>query len=373
MQTIITTYSAKPVRAFIALALPILLAAAASAADGTRDPNRFGLRGIVSFNIKTEFTSATPTALIGAGPAFGPAGNADRFYDDGYVRIDASGNAAGQTVFWGYQNLTQYTPAGGVPGAAGSTMAYHSAPSPADGALRRGRNEGDPGFEAIYARDLGSFTVSGGRRAHWGLSGTFAYTTLERRDRGTMTGAVLQTTDTYTLPVGSIPLAPTFQNLTTAAGPGGLLNVSGPTPGDIFTRATAAAAATATIDNKLEANLYGFKIGPFLELPLTDTVGLSLGGGLAAVMVSQNYDYAHSLVVTGGATSTRAGTGRQEEWLLGTSLYARLAWEFRSNWSLNAGIEFQRAGRSTTAAGTQTASLTLNTVLTATLGLNYGF
>lgn len=373
MQTTLKTPMFKVLRALGGLAMLATLAQSAFAADGDRNPNHFGMRNTVSFNIKTEFTSATPAAQIGVAPAFGAAGNANRFYDDGYVRTDASGNAGGQTVFWGYQNLTQYTPFGGVPGAAGSTMAYHSAPSPADGLTRRGKNEADPGFEVTYGRDLGSFTVWGGRRAHWGLSGTYAYTTIDRKDRGTVTGTVLQTTDTYTLPAGSIPLAPALQNTITAVGPGGLLNVSGPTAGDIFTRTTAAAAATANLENKLRADLHGFKLGPFLDLPLSETVGLSLGGGLMAVLVSQDYEYSHNLAVTGGATSTRTGTGRKDEWLLGGSVYARLAWEFRPDWALTAGAEFQGAGRSLLTAGSQTASVSLSTVLTATLGLSYRF
>lgn len=36
-----------------------------------------------------------------------PTGGVDHDYDDGYVRVDSSGNAGGLTWFWGYQNQSQ--------------------------------------------------------------------------------------------------------------------------------------------------------------------------------------------------------------------------------------------------------------------------
>jgi hypothetical protein len=42
--------------------------------------------------------------MTGPGPA---RGGVDHFYDDGYVRVDATGNAGGQTWFWGYDTASQ--------------------------------------------------------------------------------------------------------------------------------------------------------------------------------------------------------------------------------------------------------------------------
>jgi hypothetical protein len=48
----------------------------------------------------------------------GPAtGGVDHFYDDGYVRVDATGNAGGQTWFWGYEHASQIQ---------GDTIVFHS-------------------------------------------------------------------------------------------------------------------------------------------------------------------------------------------------------------------------------------------------------
>lgn len=49
------------------------------------------------------------------GPATG--GVIDRFYDDGFVRVDAAGNPGGYTWFWGYQDAAQIQ---------GSFISFHS-------------------------------------------------------------------------------------------------------------------------------------------------------------------------------------------------------------------------------------------------------
>lgn len=41
----------------------------------------------------------------GPGPASG--GGVARFYDDGFVRVDATGNSGGYTSFWSYENASQ--------------------------------------------------------------------------------------------------------------------------------------------------------------------------------------------------------------------------------------------------------------------------
>src|SRR5258705_6515407 len=89
----------------------ILLVPIASsiAADGDLDSstnlNRLTMRGRLGFNIHAKFSR------IGTFPAAtdigGTGGALDHFYDDGYVRVDQSGNFGSQTWFWGYENAGQ--------------------------------------------------------------------------------------------------------------------------------------------------------------------------------------------------------------------------------------------------------------------------
>ena len=64
--------------------------------------NRIGLSYLMGINISVDFRHLGGLQLSDPGPATGAAVN--RFYDNGYNRVDISGNAGGQTWFWGYSS-----------------------------------------------------------------------------------------------------------------------------------------------------------------------------------------------------------------------------------------------------------------------------
>src|SRR2546425_7401386 len=99
----------------------ILLAPIASslAADGdmasSTNQSRLTVRGRLGLNIHAKFSR------IGTFPAatdIGGTGSAlNHFYDDGYVRVDESGNYGGQTWYWGYDRASQIS---------GNNLPFHS-------------------------------------------------------------------------------------------------------------------------------------------------------------------------------------------------------------------------------------------------------
>src|SRR5690349_9487736 len=78
---------------------------AIQAGDAPDEPNRFSFGARFGMNFKASFKN-TPSsgASVNPGPA---AGGADHAYDDGYVRVDSSGDAGGVTWNWGYQKASQ--------------------------------------------------------------------------------------------------------------------------------------------------------------------------------------------------------------------------------------------------------------------------
>src|SRR4051794_22859692 len=69
---------------------------AIQAGDAPEEPNRFSIGARFGMNIKASFKN-TPSAggsAVNPGPA---TGGADHTYDDGYVRVDSSGDAGGVT------------------------------------------------------------------------------------------------------------------------------------------------------------------------------------------------------------------------------------------------------------------------------------
>src|SRR4051812_11189102 len=97
----------------IVLSTTLTLAAASPFAFGAdfENPNRFSLGARFGMNFKAAFGNS---AVVDPGPA---AAGANYNYNDGYVRVDSSGNAGGLTWNWGYQNASQ---------VVGGTMEFHA-------------------------------------------------------------------------------------------------------------------------------------------------------------------------------------------------------------------------------------------------------
>src|SRR5690242_3901630 len=64
--------------------------------------NRIGLSYRMGLNITVDFKKLGGLGLSNPGPATGGAVN--RNYDNGYNRVDSSGNAGNQTWYWGYSS-----------------------------------------------------------------------------------------------------------------------------------------------------------------------------------------------------------------------------------------------------------------------------
>src|SRR5437762_2350007 len=92
----------------------------ASAADDWTRNFRIGMT--LGLNVHADFKMGGTFALSGKDP--GPMGvsGANHEFDDGYVRVDNTGNAGGFTSYWGYQNVSQYD-------AGAQTLTFHTATS----------------------------------------------------------------------------------------------------------------------------------------------------------------------------------------------------------------------------------------------------
>src|SRR6185295_19021010 len=94
-----------------------LFALAASAQAEGEWLKHFRVGMSFGLNMKTDFTTSGSFPISGSNP--GPAApKLDHFYDDGYVRVDQTGDALNRTSFWGYRDATQRD-------TAAETLTYH--------------------------------------------------------------------------------------------------------------------------------------------------------------------------------------------------------------------------------------------------------
>ena len=82
----------------------------------------FRVGALVGINIKAEFKMGGDFTVTGSQPGVPGESGRDHLYDDGYVRVDETGNAEGLTSYWGYNSASQYNP-------VAQTLTFHSANS----------------------------------------------------------------------------------------------------------------------------------------------------------------------------------------------------------------------------------------------------
>ena len=102
--------------------------------DWTR---HFRIGAVVGMNISANFSRNGTFGISGNNPSQG-------IFDDGYVRTDNTGNAFGQTGYWGYNNASQLN---------GSALTMHA--TTAFSATSSGKESGAfPGFDMAYGDNL---------------------------------------------------------------------------------------------------------------------------------------------------------------------------------------------------------------------------
>ena len=335
--------------------------------------SRVSVKASFMFNVKADFTSGNPNNI---GSPDG--GEVTRTYNDGFVSPDNS-PVPGQTWNFGYNEPAQVPAVGAV-----NAVFMNSVDSPTDGKLRKDTDDILPGLEIAYEEILGQIQVLGGRR-RWnvGVFGGFGYTRMGLRDAGATSGLVSITQDRYeTVGGGPAPFAPvTGRNAATA----GSLLVDEPTPvGGLAAdgntgaeRTTFAGAATGNIINKLDGNLFGFQVGPFIEAPITDRLLIVLGGGFGMVLADLDYSFDENWTLTApvnsGSTFSRRGHKSSLDLLWGGYARINLRYEFDDHWTAEIGFSYQHMGEEANTVNGKTANLKMGTVLSANAGVSYSF
>ncbi|HTD67738.1 MAG TPA: hypothetical protein VK846_14525, partial [Candidatus Limnocylindria bacterium] len=262
--------------------------------------NRFGMSYRAAFNITAKFKNVgnvrTPNG--GPGPGDDVSPGQDRTYDDGYNRVDATGNGGGHTWFWAYKNPSQIV---------GDTVVMHST-------TVRGINsktiDSDPehGFELTYNRELGRTGKS--KNLPWGLEGGLGWTDIDIRDHRRLSGTTSTINDAYNLEgvdpsrniieeggttpapftEGGSPFAPG-----TFGGPGAL---AGDAPDRTITSGTAQVRGARHFD----ANFFSLRVGPYLEIPIDDRWSFSVSAGAAVGWIDGEFSF-NQVRTTGSGAS----------------------------------------------------------------------
>jgi len=296
---------------------------------------RFGLnisgrfKGPASINFPTSF-------LIGNGRT---TPNGDPYnYDNGYVLRDISGNAGNMSWYWGYDSSSQVN-------AAANTIMFDRTvvPNRMPGA---GGNQSDDltqiGAELSYNYEIG--TKEDWHHLRYGIEAAFNYMPISFSANSFNNVMFTHYTDTYSYTPGTTP--PGYDNpgelpyQGTFQGPNFLINVP-----PVSSVSSLVSGGSFLIQQKFDGNLWGLRLGPYIEMPLTERLSLHLSGGLAAGLLDANASWRETFTVADtGASVSRTGGGDDANVLWGYYVGLQAQYQFNNRWGVEVGAQYQDLG-----------------------------
>ena len=321
--------------------------------------NRFTLSARFGLNISGKFKGVGRSFGSGTPLSAGrhtPNGDAYN-YDNGYVLTDNSGNYGGQSWYWGYDKASQVN-------AGANTIAFNHTVATGLPSENSGDNSPYVGAELTYDYELG--VKEDWHHLRYGLEGAVNFLPIEFNSGGRYNATLSRQTDTYNYMPGTTPPTAPYQG--SYGGPGFVINVPP------VSSTTVVPGATFLAQQHFDANLWGFRLGPYAELPVSEKLDLFLTGGVAVGLLEGNASWKETLMLPGGAGSlTASGSGGDFSMLCGYYLGLNAAYQFTERWSVEAGVQYQNLGTYDHNFGGRMMQLDLSKSVFLTIGLGYRF
>jgi len=328
--------------------------------------DRYGLSFRMAFNISADFkTTFGPSAPI---PGPGVHG-VDRNYDDGFNRRDITWpNNGGYTAYWGYDYDSQYNhdlnnPAITMHSAAGTAVSKNC--------------DDDPhlGFEASYNRTIGRKG-----KWQWGLELAFNYMNASICDDRQLSAGGTLTSDTYPTP-GAYPPPPAGYpgDYYSSVGSPQLYDSPGNPPDFTDGRVMTPLSATVTGKRELDADVFGWRLGPYVGASLGSNVLVSVSAGLALAVISSDFKFNQTVsYYEPGSTTDKVSfpsrdSSSQSDVLVGGYVSGQVNVALSKTWGAFGGVQFQGLGHYDQSVGNSRARLDLSESLFAVLGVSCSF
>lgn len=334
-----------------AAVLALFAATTAMPQEGSK--NRIAVSYRPGWNVKTTFSGIGGFApQSNPGPA---TGGVDHEYDDGYVRVDSTNSGLDLTWNWGFERPDQ---------VSGDNLFMRSARGVGDGT--QSETDFQHGLEVTLARELGVYG-----KMRWGVEGALNYLYVGAKSSGAARVTLVNTVDTYDLdgvdpftsPGSGVPNQGTF------FGPGPLI---GDAPISRHEEVIPG-GAVATGTRELDAHVLGLRVGPYLDLPLSDKWVVTLNGGFALAAVASDFKFSETVSAPNLASTGRRGSDSDAELLPGGYVGANIAFQMTPATRLFAGAEYQFVGDFTQSESGKRAKVDLGKTVFVKVGVSFSF
>jgi hypothetical protein len=307
----------------------------------------------VTVNVKAHFSENGQFNLNNLAGATGVSG-VNHVFNDGYVKVDNTGDAQNVTGYWGYQNASQYN-------AAAQTLTFHNTDSYTTSGSADENAQPFIGFDVAYGTDLWRWDTV---RLGWEIGA--GLTPINVTDDSTLNAMVNQSVYTFNTGAIIVPTAPYN---------GGPSGVGEPTISDIATAqpgVTVPGIVTGT--RRLEMMLYTVRLGPTISWDFLPSARLMVGAGPALGIVNGDYKFDETITTAGGGSALNTGSIGSTKTTFGGYANANLIYHLMEHGDLYIGAQFMPLGDVdvNTPAG-RDAKLDLRQALQFSAGINWPF
>ena len=253
-------------------------------------------------------------------------------FDNGFVKADSAANST-NTWNWGYSDISGFPAT--VSGTALTLTRYDNVPRASD---VTGSGKMAIGGELFAAYELSTFRVWRKKEAHVGIELGYGFNSFESSTSSSASGTVAQVKSIFGLAPG-VTFFPPSPGIGAPTVDGPLISLN-PTSSstNLF------AGVQNTFAAKTSVDLNAFKLGPWIDLPLTSKLNLHIGAGYCAVFAQADIDANDTLTgVTLGPDRQPPGAyhAAKRNWEPGMYGQLRLEYEFTERWGAYLGADFQ--------------------------------
>jgi len=338
---------------------------------------RFRLKGKAGFLMRGSFTGlgmySRPLGPSGIGPG-APAGEANRYYDDGFNLTDLGPAVDTRTGDWGFYNESQADRTGGS-----ETITMNSSTALSDAAVKNVDSDIAPGVELGYL-----YRVRETSRGSWGILAAFGYSFVSVSDNSLALGTEVKISDTFDGSGAVIPAA------VYEGSQAGVPRIENDPKGARVTATIPGGSGVGGL-REIDANVLDFRLGPALEYDLSEKVTLNLSAGGVAALIDSEFSVSESTTILGNVapyalrddvppggtalspTQTTNTSASDSGFVFGAFAGVDLDFEISPRTSIFVGAQYQYLQDFTQTLGARRATLHLDRALNANLGLSFSF
>jgi hypothetical protein len=162
------------------------------------------------------------------------------------------------------------------------------------------------------------------------------------------------------------PLAP-YEG--TFGGPGFVL---GDTPVSSVTRRVAGGATVAG-KREFDANVWGFRLGPYADFPMGTNWNFSLSAGLAVGLVDASAKWNERIYINNNLVARSRGDGDDFGVLWGGYVSGKISYRINDQWRVEGGAQFQALGQYDERIDGRRVEVDLGKSIFVTAGISYSF